>query len=181
MAIDTNIKEALKQMPRQDLEKLLLKAISKNVGLKNYILVNYVDTTYGEQDLYDKTKQELSVLFTKRYKGFVDELQYAEMLTACHKKIIEFSKVCKKKEYELKLIMFVLEVPFSLHHSCFETCFTNFNYRVCLLLNRAIGVLQKKLHPDYRMEYEPTLKKYIDFLFTHCHYLDCVQNLSVLK
>jgi hypothetical protein len=178
MAIDTNIKEAIKNIPRQDLEKLLLKAISKNVDIKNYVLVNYVDTTYGEQDLYDKTKKELSLMFTKRYKGFVEELQYAEMLAACYKKIIEFSKVCKNKEYELKLILFVLEIPFSLHYSCFETCFTNFNYRVCLLLNRAIGILQKKLHPDYKMEYEPTLKKYSDFLFKHCDYLDSVQKLK---
>jgi hypothetical protein len=181
MAVDITIKEALKQMPRQDLEKLLLKAISKNVDIKNYVLVNFVDATYGEQDLYDKTKQELNMLFTKRYKGFAEELQYAEMFAACHKKIIEFSKVCKNKENELKLIMYVLEIPFSLHHNFFETCFTNFNYRVCLLLNRAIGVLQKKLHPDLKMEYEPTLKKYLEFLFKHCNYLDCVQNLSKLN
>ncbi|MDP3443584.1 MAG: hypothetical protein Q8T08_12065 [Ignavibacteria bacterium] len=118
----------------------------------------------------------MEVLFRKNYKGFSDELRLANMLAACHKRINEFGKVCKSKELELDLILYVLEVPFSLTTNMFCTCFTQYNYRVVLLVKKAMSLLNK-LHEDYRLEYEPILNDYLTILHRTSNHLDYVYNL----
>jgi hypothetical protein len=75
-------------------------------------LVNYVDKEFGEDSLYDTANADQKKLYTKSYKGYAEELKLGNMHAACHKRINEFSKVCKNKEHELKLIMHELEIPF---------------------------------------------------------------------
>jgi hypothetical protein len=175
--INAEIKEAIKKIDKETLEKLVLKAAAKDSIFCNFLIVNYVDKEFGEEDLYEKAKQELEILCRKSYRGFSQELQLANKLAACHKRINEFSKICKNKELELKLIMHVLQIPFSLSSNLFCTCFTNYNYRVSLLLKKAISLLQNKLHQDYAIEYSKTINGYLEVLHRTSDYLDCVGNL----
>jgi hypothetical protein len=177
--INIETKQAIKKLGKDELEKLVIKAATKDNSFYNYLLVNYVDKEFGEQDLYEKAKEDIDVLFRKSYKGFSKELQLANMLAACHKRINEFSKICKNKELELKLFMHVLEIPFSLSSDLFGTCFTNYNYRVSLLLKKAISLLQNKLHQDYAIEYSKTINAYLETLHRASNYLDCVSNLPL--
>ena len=77
----------------------------------------------------------------------------------------------------MELILEVLKVPFSLNEKMFSTCFTQYNYRVVLLLKKALGLLKNKLHEDYRIEFEPVLNDYLDTLHRTCNYLDYVYEL----
>jgi hypothetical protein len=169
--------DAVLKIPRTDLEKLVLLAAQKNKDFHDFLLVNLVENEDGEKELFEEAKADLEVLFRKRYKGFSEELQMANMLAACHKRINEFGKVCDKKELELELILYVLKVPFSLSTNMFCTCFTKYNYRVVLLVKRAVTLLNTKLHEDYRIEFEPTINSYLDILHHSSSHLDFVNTL----
>ncbi len=75
--------------------------------------------------------------------------------------------------------MHVLELPFSLSSNLFRTCFTNYNYRVSLLIKKTIALLQNKLHEDFKIEYSKTINGYLDTLHRTCNYLDFVSGLPL--
>lgn len=175
MAIPTEISKVIKSLPKSELEKLVIKSASKDKIFRNYLLVNYVDKESGEKDLYEDTKTGLLELMTKNYRGFSEELRMANMLAACSKRITEFSKNCKDKTLEADLILFVLEVPFTLNS--FRTCFTALNHKTVLLLKRLINLVQNKMHEDYRMEYRGKMNQYLATLHKTSNHLDYVYAL----
>jgi hypothetical protein len=165
------------QLTKKELEKLVLKAAAKDKTFHDYLLVNYFEKEQGEQDLFEQAKEELEILFRKNYKGFSEELQLANMLAACIKRINEFSKICKNKNLEADLIVQVLEIPFSLSTNIFCTCFTAFNYKVVLLMKRIINLLKNKMHEDYLIQYRKKINEYLNILHRTSDYLDYVNAL----
>jgi hypothetical protein len=179
MTINELIKQTVTQLPKKELEKLLIRAAQKHEQVQNYLLINYVDKKFGEEILLEKTRADLEILFRKRHKGFSEELQFANMLAACLKRINEFAKACRNSELELQLVMEVLAVPFNLNSNMFCTCFTVYNYKVYMLLQKAINIFQKKIHEDYRLEYEERLNEYLSIMHRTSEHLDYISNLPV--
>lgn len=175
--INPLIKDNIETLEKKELQKLVLKAAAVSKQFHDYLLINYIDKEYGEQDLFEAAKSDLNLLYRKNYKGFSEELQVANMLAACNKRINEFSKVCKNKALEMELILDVLEIPFSMPANTFTTCFTKFNYQVYLLVKRAITLLKTKLHEDYHIEYAPRLNKYLTILHHTSSHLDYIYAL----
>ena len=171
------MKEEIKQLSKKELENLVLKAASMNKQFHDYLLINYIDRERGEKDLFERAKADLNLLFLNNYKSYSYELRLANMLAACNKRILEFSKICKNKAFEMALIMAVLKVPFSLPAENFKTCFTKFNYQVSLLLRKAITLLKAKLHEDYYIQYAPEINSHLAFMHQHSSHLDYVYNM----
>jgi hypothetical protein len=167
----------INQLPKKELGKLVLKAAGKYKDFHNYLLVNYFDTTHGEEDLFEHAKDDLEVIFKKKYKGFAEELQLANMLAACTKIIMAFSKLCKTKHLEADLIILVLQIPFSLPNNRFTTCFTAYNYKVVTLVKCLIKKVTEKLHEDYKIQCQVTINNYLNILHRFSSHLDCVYNL----
>lgn len=157
------IKERISELKKDELVKLALKAASMSQQVHDYMLVTYADPQYGEKHLFEKAKDDLQMLYRKNHKGYAQEMRVANLLAACNKRISEFSKVCKDKTLEMELILDVLEIPFSMNRSSFRTCFTKFNYQVTLLLKKAVTLLKTKLHPDFHIQYAPTLNEFKNF------------------
>lgn len=122
--VSSTISSQISNLTKKELEKLVLKAASKDTTFHNYLLVNYFDKEFGEQDLFEEAKTDIDLLMKKGYKGFSEELRLANMLGACSKRITEFSKNCTNKHLEADLILHVLQIPFSLSTNLFCTCFT---------------------------------------------------------
>jgi hypothetical protein len=175
--IDASIPLALAGLKRSELEKLVLKAASKDKVFHDYLLVNYGDTESGEKELYEQALADFDIILAKRHKGFSDELKMANALQACNKRIDEFAKVCKNKKYELDLVMYLLEKVFYNSSISFGTCFTNYDYRVTLLLRKAINLLTKKMHEDYKIDYAEELNHYLSKLKGRANYFDFVDAL----
>jgi hypothetical protein len=171
------ISSNISNISKKELEKLVLKAASKDKSFHDYLLVNYFDKEFGEQDLFEEAKNDINSLMSKRYKGYAAEQQLANMLAACSKRISEFSKTCKNKNLEADLILFVLEIPFSADTKIFRTCFTALNYKVVVLLKRLIVIVQTKLHLDFKVEYLSLINEYLGILHSSCGYLDYVNVL----
>jgi hypothetical protein len=119
----------------------------------------------------------LEIIFRKRYKGFSEQLQLANMLRACIKRINEFTKISKNKVLEADLLLHILEIPFSLTTNMFGTCFTQYDTKVAMILNRLINIVTKKLHEDYKIEYEDKINDYLQILHRTSSHIDTVYNL----
>mgnify|MGYP003401039606 FL=1 len=172
--INPIIKDKIESLEKKELQKLVLKAASTSKQFHDYLLINYIDKEYGEQDLFDAAKSDLYMLYRKSYKGYSKELQLANMFAACNKRINEFGKVCRNKALEMELILDVLEIPFSNSSNSFTTCFTKYNYQVYLLLKKAITILKTKLHEDYHIQYAPRLNEYLTVLHRTSSHLDYI-------
>lgn len=69
--ITTEIKNQIAALSKIDLEKLVIKMASKDKAIFDYLLVNYFEKETGENELFDKTKTDLDLLFSKSYKGLL--------------------------------------------------------------------------------------------------------------
>lgn len=175
--LNAEIKERIKKLNLKELQEIVLKLASKEKMVFDFLIANYLDKEGGEKELFDKTKVELNILFGKRYKGFAEQLQIANMLGACIKRINEFTKISKNKVLEADLLLYILEIPFSLPTDMFGTCFTQYDSKVAIILKRLINVVTKKLHEDYRIEYEETINNYLQIIHRTSSHIDTVYNL----
>ncbi len=171
------ISSQLKNLSRKELEKLVLKAAAKDKSFHDYLLVNYLDKEFGEQDLFEQAKADIDLLIKKSYKGFSHQEKLANMLIACSKQITDFGKICKQKNLEADLVMYVLEIPFSLPLNLFGTCFYSYDYRVGLLVKKMIGLLNNKLHEDFKLEYKRKINSYLKILHHTSDHLNTVYAL----
>lgn len=171
------IKEKIKNLTHTELQQIVFKLATKDKMAHDFIMVNYLDKDYGEQELYDKAISDLDMLFVKGYRGYSEELRMANMLTACIRRINEFCKVSKNKKMEADLLVYILEEAFSLPASHFGTCFTAFDSKVAQIVKRLITIVTKKLHEDYKIEYEGSINEYLRLLHTRSRHIDLVYNM----
>lgn len=119
----------------------------------------------------------MNVLFGKGYKGFSTELQIANMLNACVKRVNEFTKLSKDKELEANLLVHILQRPYLHSLDLYGTCFTQLDNKVALIIKRLITIVTKKLHPDLRIEYDDVINDYLRILHARSSHLDRVSVL----
>ena len=172
--ISAEIKKQIKELSHAELQQIVLKVAAKEKSVYDFLLVNYLDKASGEQELFDQTKADLDLLFRKGYRGFSEELQLANMLAACIKRINEFTKVSKNKVMEADLLMYILEVPFSLSTNLFGTCFTQYDTKVALIVKRLITLVTKNMHEDFRIEYAVTINDYLQILHRTSNHIDTI-------
>lgn len=171
------IKEQIQKLDIQDLQDIVISLASRDKAAYDYILLHYLDKENGEQALFEATKADLEIIFRKRHKGFTEELQLTNMLGACIKRINEFTAVSKNKVLEAELLLYILQVPFSLTTNLFGTCFTQYDTKVAIIVKRLITVVTKKLHEDYKVEYEDKINEYLQILHRTSNHLDIVCGL----
>lgn len=175
--LSTEVKEQIKQLSHADLQQIVLKIAAKEKSVYDFLLVNYLDKASGEQELFEKTKDDLNELFFKNYKGYSEELRLANMLAACIKRINEFTKVSKNKVMEANLLVCLLKEAFSFPDDLFGTCFTQFDTKVAQIVKRLITLVTKKLHEDYRIEYHEKINNYLQMLHRTSNHIDTIYSM----
>src|SRR5690606_6096737 len=128
--LDKETRERIRQIDYKDLQEIVVKMAAKEKSVYDFIRINYLDKEGGEKELFAATKADLNYLFAKGYRGFSEELQLANMLSACIKRINEFTKISKNKELEADLLLYVLEVPFGYPTKMLGTCFTQYDVKI---------------------------------------------------
>ncbi|MDA3930132.1 MAG: hypothetical protein PF541_14370 [Prolixibacteraceae bacterium] len=169
-------KQQIKELSKAELEKIVLKMAAKDSHFFNSLKVNYLDKEGGEQELFEQTKLDINYLYTKRHKGFSDELRMANMLAACIKRINEFTKISKNKLLEAELLLYILEETFTYPINYFGTCFTAYDSKVGIIGQRLINVL-KKVHPNYLIEYQEKINRYLGVLHRNSNHIDTIYKL----
>lgn len=175
--IDANLKEEIALLPKEELVKLVIAAARKSKEFHDYLMVNHINKAFGEQQLFEEAKEDLQALFFKGYNGASYELRLANMLAACSKRINEFGKVINNKSLEMDLIIIVLKEIFTVSEKSLSTCFTRYNYQIYLLINKAIGLVNNKLHEDYKVEYVPEINRFLTILHRSSNHLDYIYAL----
>lgn len=175
--LDSGFKEQIKSLSKKDLENLVIRFASKHKEIHDFLIAKYFDKKFGENDLFEEAKNGIQFLFTKNYKGFSEELQLANMIEACVKRINEFDKLCKKKNLCADLLMTVLDEVFSYPADLFGTCFTKYDYKVALVLKRLITLVTTKLHSDYQIEYREKINRYLGILHQNSDHVDFIYNM----
>jgi len=163
----------IKDIPFEDYPKLILKAAMENKSFYDYLLLTYFEKENGEEILFDKAKKEMEELCLKRYKGFSEELQTANLISALTKRINEFTKVCKNKKLEADLVLLALEITCP-DSSGLGTCFTAYDYKVALLTKRLVTIITKHLHEDYLIEYREEANIYLKMLHDNSRHIDMI-------
>lgn len=175
--LNADTKEQIKRLDKKALQDIVIKMASRDKMVFDYVKVNYLNKEFGEDELFEETKADLQQLFSKQYKGFTDQLRVANMLSACVKRINEFTKVSKNKVLEAELLIFILDYPFSLPEDFFGTTFTQFDTKVATIVKRLITLVTKRLHEDYRLDYKNKINGYLEFLHRNSNHNDLVYNL----
>jgi hypothetical protein len=173
--ISQQIKNQISSLSKSDLEKIVIKIAGKDQSVMDYLLVNFLDKQNGEADMFEKTKIDLQWLLSKQYKGFAEQLRLANMISACNNRIAEFSKVCKNKRLEVELLMFVIEEIFSVN--LLGTCFTAYDHKLALMINKLTKLIETKLHPDYKIEYSEKINGFLSELKTKSYHISMVDSL----
>lgn len=170
------IKEQVNALSKNELVDIVLKLAAKKENY-DFLLVNYFDKLSGEKDLFEEAKADIDRLCRKGYKGFSEQLQMANMLSACVKRINDFTKISKNKKLEADLILYVLEIPFTYSANMLGTCFTQYDYKVGLLVKRLISLVTKKLHFDYKIDYQDKINQFLVILHCKSDHIDSIYNL----
>jgi hypothetical protein len=171
--ISPEIKKRITAISKIELEKIVIKLAAKDKAVFDYLFVNYLEKETGENDLFEEAKMDLDLLFRKSYKGFAQQLQLANMISACVQRINGFSKICKNKNLETDLLMYVLELVF-MAPDLLGTCFTAYDYKVAQMVKRVITLVQTRLHPDYKIEYAEKINSYLTILHRTSRHIDFI-------
>jgi len=175
--LQPEIKERIRQLSHDELLEIVLKLSAKEKSIYEFVVVNYLEGPEAELELYDDVIDDLEMEFTKRRKGYAEQMKMYHMMVACIKRINEFVKISKDKTLEAKLLMHVLEVPFGLSTNMFGTCFSQYDTKVALIVKRLITLLTKKMHEDYRVEYQERINEYLTVLHRCANHIDTVRTL----
>lgn len=157
------LKEQLAQLSKKELAEMVLKLSAKRYNY-DFLLVNFLDTDGGEQTLFEEAKEDIDRLCQKEYKGRTTQHQLAKKLNACTKRITEFTIETKSKKLEADLILYVLELQFANPARVFGAKFSGYDYKVGLLLKKLIGLVTKKLHSDYLVDYQDKINEFLNKL-----------------
>jgi len=173
--LNSDFKQQIKELSKTELEEIVIKMAAKEKSVYDFVVVKYLEKTSGEQELFEQTKNSLNALFIKGYKGRSDEVRLAHMISACVKKVAEFSEVSSNKNLDAQLLMYVLKNSF--YSENLGTCFTAYENKLASLIRKIITIITKKLHPDYLVEYQEDINNYLTILHKKSNSLDYIYEL----
>ena len=172
------LKEQVNELPKKELVDIVLKLATKRYNYE-YLLVNFLDKEGGEQTLFEEAKEDIDALCLKEYKGSTELKQVVKKLNACVKRINEFTIETRSKKLEADLILYVLELQFKNPDRLFGARVSGYDYKVGLLLKRLITLVTKKLHPDYLIDYQDKLNRFLTFLHHTSDRINTIKELPL--
>jgi len=175
--LSKELKEKIGALPCTDLKDIVLKLTAKEKWIYDFMMINYLDKEAGQQIIFEEAKKDLNVLFGKNYRGYATQIQVTNMLTACVRRVNEFTKLSKNKELEANLLVHILQRPYLQSLDMYGTCFTQFDNKVAQIVKRLITIVTKKLHEDLKIEYDDLINDYLKILHIRSRHLDRVYTL----
>lgn len=175
--LTADFKEQIKSLSQKDLHQIVTKLAAKEQFVFDFVKINYIDKDFGEQELFEQAKSDLKGLRYKNYVGRAEELRLAKLLAASIKRVNEFTKLSKNKVLEAELLMYVLEIPFPANAKLLGTCFTAYDSKVASIVKRLINLVTKKLHEDYKLDYQNSINEYLTILHKKSRHINAVYDM----
>jgi len=175
--LSKEFKQAIQEIPLEELQKLVMQFASKNPEIYDFINLQYVNGTDAEDELFEGTIEKISdeILFPGE-RGIVQK-NLAKAITKSVEYINHFVKVTKNGKREAELLLKLLDVVFENYTDELGTCWTVFDSKLAITTNRLYNLVTKKLHEDYRIEFAEPMNRFLEILQAKSNHLDYVYDM----
>jgi hypothetical protein len=170
-------KQAIKKIPVEELQKVVIQFASKNSELYDFINLQYIEGDDAKEELFEETIEKISdeILFLGE-RGIVQK-NLAKAITKSVGYINHFVKVTKNKNREADLLRNLLDDVYENYADELGTCWTVFDSKLAVTTNRLYNLVSKKMHEDYQIEYSDSLNRYLEILHSRSNHLDYIYNM----
>ncbi len=175
--LSKEFKQAIKGIPLDELQKIVLKAASQNPEIYDFININYVEGTEAEEELFEQTKEYISDEICFLSKRGIIQKNLAKAITNAIRYVNHFSKVTKNEIREAELLVFLVDETFQNYADELGTCWTVFDSKLAITTNRLYNLVTKKLHEDYQIEFTEPINRFLKLLHAKSFHLDYVYNM----
>ena len=175
--ITTEFKKDVQDLPVKEPQAAILKFARKDQAFYDFINLQFLNNNEAAEELYEETMGfiEENILFPgdrgviqKRLKAAIDK---------CIIQINHYAKVSNNKKGEADLLLLLIETVMEQYADELGTCFTSFDSKLALTSNRLLNLVTKKLHPDYFIEYENDLDRFLRILHNRSNHLNYIYAL----
>jgi hypothetical protein len=175
--LSKEFKQAIKEIPVEELQKLVIQFTSINKEIYDFVNLHYVEKEDAEEELFEETIEKITdeILFLGE-RGIVQK-NLAKAITKSVEYINHFVKVTKNLNREADLLRNLLDDVFKNYTNELGTCWTVFDSKLAITTNRFYNLVTKKLHEDYRIEYHDSLNRYLEILHSSSNHLDYIYNM----
>lgn len=175
--LSKEFKQAIKEIPVGELQKLVMQFASKNREIYNIVNIQYVNGSDAENEFFEETKEKIiAEIYFISDRGIIQK-NVAKAITKSVGYINHFSKVTKNKVREAELLLCLLNGAFKHYANELGTCWTVFDSKLAITTNRLYNLVSKKLHKDYLIEYSEPMNRFLKILHTQSNHLDYVYNM----
>jgi len=175
--ITVEFKEAVLSLPVNNLQDAILKYCRKDQAFYDFINLRYLKNKEAEEELFEKTSA-----FIRNYIYFpggrgVIQRRLKSGMDKCIKQINHYAIMSANKKREADLLLLLIDSTLEAYTDELGTCFTTFDSKLALTTKRLLSLVTKKLHPDYFIEYEDELNRFLRILHARSSHLDIVYHM----
>lgn len=175
--LSKEFKQAISEIPVEELQKLVIKAASKNQEIYDWVNIQYVNGKEAENELFRETKEKsLGEIYLFNDRGILQK-NLASAIGKAIKHINYYEKVTCNSTGEAELLLYVLKEVFENYADKLSTCWTVFDSKLAITTNRLYNLVTKKLHEDYLVEYKKPMNRFLEILHAKSNHLDYVYNM----
>jgi len=172
--LSKQFKDAIRQIPTDDLQKLVIELAGKHKEIHDIINVRFVEKEDAGDELFETTKGDIEMeMVLLRGRGPVQK-SIASSMAWCVKQINHYAKVTKNKQGEADLLQVLIQKTFDLYVDELGTCWTVFDSKLAVTTKRFYTLVTKNLHEDLLMDYREALNRFLRLLHKNCNHLDFV-------
>jgi hypothetical protein len=175
--LSKEFKQAIQEVPVEELQKLVIKAASKNQEIYDWVNIQYVNGKEAETDLFRETNEKvLGEIYLLNDRGILQK-NLANAIGKAVKHINYYEKISGNSIREAELLLNLLKEVFDDYSDELGTCWTVFDSKLAITTNRLYNLVTKKLHEDYRIEYTVPINRFLEILHAKSNHLDYVYNM----
>lgn len=154
-----DFKKAIKQLSEKEKEDVILKAVRRDAELYELLTYELLPEVSLEQVVAETSERIYTLMFQP--SGRIFSKAITRSLRKAIKEIARFKRITKDAKGEIDLHMYLLRLIFENFSGQFESTYKTFFVATARLVVRTIQLIQKKLHPDYHLEYKAELDDFL--------------------
>lgn len=157
-----DLKPYLETLDANQKDKLLYRLLKKDQQLMDQLYYKHIAPDELDVRFADVESEVKGALFGV-YRAKSDELALAKAIGEAKKVINRFTKVDKRPEKEVALLMIILKAVFEDvdNPARLGTCWRRYDLSVAQTLKRVITLIGNKLHEDYQLDYKGKIDRYL--------------------
>jgi hypothetical protein len=175
--LSKEFKQAIQQIPIDELQKIVLQVASKNSEVFDMLNMKYVSGNAAEDELFEEIKEKIGDEICFMGERGIIQKNLAKAIAMAIGYINYFSKVTKNEVREAELLLYLLNETFENYSDELGTCWTVFDSKLAITTNRLYNLVTKKLHEDYQIEFVEPINRMLTLLHRKSSHLDYVYNM----